>query len=412
MEMNSEDNNPGHSTNSNSAITSINTSVENNTESKQDIVNKDLQYIIEAINNKNNSNIKELTNAFIRAIDEIKGGKNNDSEKSRNDNNDNNIYNNVPFHIKDFHLNSLNFNQWYNPLVHHLVSCNLMKFIETKQDIDSMSQLEIRQDNKTQSIIESSLDKDGNDILKGCKTAFEMMSRLKERYYQKGQSYLDNIDKQTKGLRIESTDFLSYIHKMDELYNLRKAECERMKKEPLDDEYKITHMFKELIKLKIHPLFIYLVDCNSYEKFKEKMYKLNSLMETIKNLTEDDDEYDHIINKVNRVQKGKLPYDFNNNLEDKENHKVHIEENFCYICEKYGHITKNCRKLKSNNNLKSNNKNHKQTKLNKGKKRKNNFEPKDSNKNFKSCFIKSIEEKEPMIEPDSDSDDLKSLNFN
>jgi len=66
-----------------------------------------------------------------------------------------------------------------------------------------MNQLEIKNDNKTQSIIESSLDEEGNDILKGCKTAFEIMSRLKEIYYQTGQSYIDNIDKQIKSLKIE-----------------------------------------------------------------------------------------------------------------------------------------------------------------------------------------------------------------
>ncbi|KAG4084419.1 hypothetical protein H8356DRAFT_1377246 [Neocallimastix lanati (nom. inval.)] len=111
--------------------------------------------------------------------------------------------NNVPFHIKNFHLTSINFQQWYIPLVHHLISTDLINFIEIQKETKSMNQLEIKNDNKTQSIIESSLDEEGNDILKGCKTAFEIMSRLKEIYYQTGQSYIDNIDKQIKSLKIE-----------------------------------------------------------------------------------------------------------------------------------------------------------------------------------------------------------------
>jgi len=102
-----------------------------------------------------------------------------------------------------------------------------MKYIEENKKVSSMNQNEIKLNNKTQSIIEASLDRDGNDVLKGCKTAFEMMSRLKERYYQTGQTFIDNIDKQIKNLKMENNDFLNYIHKMNELYNLRKSECEK-----------------------------------------------------------------------------------------------------------------------------------------------------------------------------------------
>eukprot|EP00833_Pecoramyces_ruminatium_P000911 jgi/Orpsp1_1/1174943/evm.model.c7180000052037.1 len=378
----------------------------NVSEENSEYINKDLQKILEAINDKNNSNIEQITNAFLKAIESIKNG--NLIEQINNGNNirtDDNITNNVsivPFHIKNFHLSSINFNQWYKPLIHHLISSDLISFIETKRDISSMNQLEIKLDNKTQSIIEASLDKEGNDVLKGCNTAFEMMSRLKERYYQTGQSFIDNIDKQIKSLKIVNNDFLSFIHKMDELYNLRESECENLKKESLDDNYKITHMFRELIKTEIHPLFIYLVDCNSYNEFKEKMYKLNSLIETIKNLTVNNEES---FNLINRVQKGKLPYNFDKNKNKKEN-KVPVEDNYCYICEIHGHTTKNCFKIKDNKNELKNNK------LNKGKKRKSKFKSKRSNKNFKSCNVINNKENQIKDNYDSDSDDIKSLNFN
>ncbi|OUM62320.1 hypothetical protein PIROE2DRAFT_11422 [Piromyces sp. E2] len=182
-----------------------------------------------------------------------------------------------------------------------------------------MNQTEIKLDNKTQSIIEAILYRDENDVLKGCKTAFEIMSRLKERYYQTGQKFIDNIDKQIKDLKIIKNDFLSYIHQMDELYNLRKNEYEKLNKDTFDDNYKIVQMYRELTKLNINPLLLLLIDCHSYKKWKTKMYKLNSLIETIKNISNDSES----INGVNRVQKGKLPYNFH---KDKNKDKTELKE--------------------------------------------------------------------------------------
>ena len=402
--MDSKNNEFSNSSN-NIASTSSN-SREKETLDNSELVNKGLQKLLEAINNNNHNNLEQITNAFIKTIENMKIRSNNEDYNSINVNTKGDEgTNNVPFHIKNFHLTSINFQQWYKPLVHHLISTDLINFIEVQKETKSMNQLEIKKDNKTQSIIEYSLDEEGNDVLKGCKTAFEMMSRLKERYYQTGQSYIDNIDKQIKGLKIKDNDFLSYIHKMDELYNLRKTECDKLNKESLDDIYKITHIFKELINTRIHPLFVYLVDCNSYDEFKEKMYKLNSLMVTIKNLT-DNNNFDKYNNNINRVQKGKLPYNFNFDKNTNQREKVHIEDNYCYICEKYGHITKNCYKIKTNQSNSSNNK------INKGRKRKLKLKTKKYNKILKSCNVENKIKKHTNQHSDSDSDVIKSLNFN
>ncbi|OUM56184.1 hypothetical protein PIROE2DRAFT_19324, partial [Piromyces sp. E2] len=351
----------------------VNKEIEENFETKKYVpTNKELYKIIEAINEKNENNIEKISNAFLKAIKDIKLGKNN---SSLNENHNNNIINegtsninNVPFHIKDFHLTSINFNQWYTPLVHHLISCDLLKYIEIKKEVNSMNQIEIKLDNKTQSIIEASLDRDRNDVLKRCKTAFEMMNRLKERYYQTGQTFIDNIDKQIKDLKIIKNDFLSYIHKMDELYNLRKNECEKLNKDTFDDNYKIVQMYRKLTKLNINPLLLLLIDCHSYEEWKAKI-----------------------------VQKGKLPYNFHKDKnKDKTEHKVHIEDNFCYICEIYRHNTKNCFKLKENKEILKIIK-----QLKKGKE--------SLNSEVKSCNINN--KNFNSSDKDSDSDETKSLNF-
>jgi len=150
--------------------------------------------------------------------------------------------------------------------------------------------------------------------------------------------------------------------------------------ESLNEKYKLINMYKELTKTDIHPLFIFLVEYESYEKWKDKMYQLNFFMETLKNLT----DHNESVNKVNRVQKGKLPYIF----KDNKQHNVHIENNFCYICEKYGPNTKNCLKLPKNQNK------TKTSKFNNEKKRKINFKFKRQIKNISlitSIVLKPLE---------------------
>jgi len=128
-------------------------------------------------------------------------------------------------------------------------------------------------------------------------------------------------------------------------------------------------------------------------------------MVTIKNLT-DNNNFDKYNNNINRVQMGKLPYNFNFDKNKNQREKVHIEDNYCYICEKYGHITKNCYKIKTNQSNSSNNK------INKGRKRKLKLKTKKYNKILKSCNVENKIKKHTNQHSDSDSDVIKSLNFN
>ena len=216
------------------------------------------------INHNNNLNIyrnnkQNLILPIIILLNSSKPNINNNNIDICNNNNHNNI--------KDYNINPNNFNYKND---------NFINTIETEnEEVSKTYQKPLNCDNANEWDID----------------------RLKERYYQTGQSYIYSIDKQIKSLKIEDNDFLSYINKIGELYNLIKTECNKWNKKSLDDNYKITHIYKELINTRIHPLFIYLVDSNSYDEFKDKIYKLYSMMVTIKNLT-DNDNFDNYNNNI------------------------------------------------------------------------------------------------------------------
>jgi len=136
MKMNSEkerNNNSSKETHNNDASTSnegnhqesenVNKELNNNSEIKNNniYINDELHKIIEAISEKNKEDIDKISNAFLKDIEEMKTNNiinpNNIGNINYKNNNEsiNNSTNNVPFHIKNFHLTSLNFNQWYTP---------------------------------------------------------------------------------------------------------------------------------------------------------------------------------------------------------------------------------------------------------------------------------------------------------
>jgi len=61
-----------------------------------------------------------------------------------------------------------------------------------------MNRKQIKDDNTVQSIIINSLSKINKIYLSGCRTAYQMMQRLKRRYYQSGQTLLNNLEQKIK----------------------------------------------------------------------------------------------------------------------------------------------------------------------------------------------------------------------
>jgi len=49
---------------------------------------------------------------------------------------------------------------------------------------------QIKSDNAVHSIIINNLEKSNKEYLRGCKTAYSMIDRLKKRFYQSGQALL------------------------------------------------------------------------------------------------------------------------------------------------------------------------------------------------------------------------------
>ena len=57
-----------------------------------------------------------------------------------------------------------------------------------------MNRGQIKSDNAVQSIIINSLEKSNQEYLRGCKSAYSMIDRLKNRFYQSGQSLLNILE--------------------------------------------------------------------------------------------------------------------------------------------------------------------------------------------------------------------------
>jgi hypothetical protein len=57
-----------------------------------------------------------------------------------------------------------------------------------------MNRSQIKSDSAVQSILINSLEKSSKEYLRGCKTAYSMIDRLKKRFYQSGQALLNILE--------------------------------------------------------------------------------------------------------------------------------------------------------------------------------------------------------------------------
>jgi len=131
------------------------------------------------------------------------------------------------------------------------------------------------------------------------------MEILKVRFCKTGQELIKNIKRKIENLKIENNDSLIFIQNMRELFNIYEGECNKIGKTPLNNELKVNYLIKKLSKLSINPICMPLsfnIDFNSVEKdLKDYFYIINELNWEREKSNED---------KVNRIQNGKLPYNF------------------------------------------------------------------------------------------------------
>ena len=113
-----------------------------------------------------------------------------------------------------------------------------------------MNRNQIKSDNAVQSIIINSLDESSQNYLKGYKTAFQMIDRLKSRFYQSRQALLNILEYKINNLEIIN-DYILYLNELNNLFEQHQSESEKINKNPLDEETKILYSATELKKVGI-----------------------------------------------------------------------------------------------------------------------------------------------------------------
>ena len=248
------------------------------------------------------------------------------------------------FNYKDFKIDKNNFERWYDALRRHLIAQDYEDYIDKNIDLKDMNRNQIKSDNAVQSIIINSLDESSQNYLKGCKTAFQMIDRLKSRFYQSGQALLNILEYKINNLEIINNDYILYLNELNNLFEQHQSESEKINKNPLDEETKILYSATELKKVGITTSIIYkfttfkelLSELIKIHDFDEKVEILKSTSKNLKDIN---------INNVNSNIKR------NNNKINKNNRNKNY---YCDICKLNGHSTDYC---KYNNLNKDKNKN-------------------------------------------------------
>ena len=127
-----------------------------------------------------------------------------------------------------------------------------------------MNRKQIKSDNAVQSIIINGLNKINQNYFCGGRTAYQMMQRLKRRYYQSGQALLNILKQKIKNLKINNNDYIHYINELNNSFEEYQTECENLNKRSIDEETNLLYSSIELDKNGINSPPIY-----SFNNFNE-----------------------------------------------------------------------------------------------------------------------------------------------
>jgi len=153
------------------------------------------------------------------------------------------------FNYKDFKIDKNNFERWYEALRRHLIAQDYEDYIDRKINLKDMNRNQIKSDNAVQSLIINSLDESSQNYLNGCKTAFQMIDRLKSRFYQSGQALLNILKYKINNLETINNDYILYLNELNNLFEQHQSVSEKINKNSLDEETKILYSAKELKKV-------------------------------------------------------------------------------------------------------------------------------------------------------------------
>ena len=181
-----------------------------------------------------------------------------------------------------------------------------------------MNRKQIKDDNAVQSIIINSLNNINQNYLSGCRTAYQMMQRLKRRYYQSGQALLNILEQKIKNLKINDNDYIQYINELNNLFEQHQTECENLNKKNqwMKKQNFYIHLLNQINFVLIH-LLIY-----SFKNFNDlvnELYKRHDFFEKA-NILKYSNNMSIDLN-VNNVNKGKSYNNINSN-----------KEYYCHIC--------------------------------------------------------------------------------
>jgi len=133
-----------------------------------------------------------------------------------------------------------------------------------------MNRGQIKSDNAVQSIIINSLEKSNQEYLRGCKSAYSMIDRLKNRFYQSGEALLNILEYKIINLKLINNDYIQYINELNNLFEQHKFESNKLKRIPFDEETKLLFAVNELDRIGINSPPIY-----SYKTFDDLIKELN-----------------------------------------------------------------------------------------------------------------------------------------
>eukprot|EP00833_Pecoramyces_ruminatium_P002871 jgi/Orpsp1_1/1176903/evm.model.c7180000059444.1 len=231
------------------------------------------------------------------------------------------------FNYKDFKLNKSNFEAWYEALMRHLIAQNLDSFITRELNINSRDLL--MGDNATQSIIVESIDNNSKLYLKGCKTAYQMINRLKNRYYMSGETLLNELINKINKLKIIDNDYLAYMNELKSLYEQHDQESGRLNKTLMGDEVKTHKAGKELLKVGFNELQL-----KSFKTFEILYNNIVEAYDYKESCNRDNEQY-------NSDKEDKINYISNKSKSKSFINKEFNSDDYCLICKNHGHTLEN-----------------------------------------------------------------------
>ena len=109
-----------------------------------------------------------------------------------------------------------------------------------------MKRKQIKYDYAVQTIISSSLDTESKKYLKGYRTAYQMIERLKKQFYKSRESLINLLNQKIKKLEISNNNYILYLNEQKTLFEQYDFECDKLKRNRLLENDKIIYACAKL----------------------------------------------------------------------------------------------------------------------------------------------------------------------